>query len=248
MISAQISKYMLGAAIVAVIINILMYYFIVYINKAMELKTEFALIRMQYDNVKNAEKNMKVLYDSAYGIKHDLEKHFLYIKTMESNGKGEDVIEYVDDILDKKLNAAHKIVFTDNDVFNALMNIRLEICHKKNIHPSVNIESEAINEIKSEDIAVLFGNIFDNAIEAAEKTNERIIILNVQIQGDYISIYMENSFDGLVNAELKTTKKDKVGHGIGMKNVEQIVEKYNGMIKCFAEKKMFCCDILLKRN
>lgn len=248
MIAATIKSYAFGTSIIASMINIFMYYFIIRINAEGQIKTELALLKLQYDNVKSTEKNMKVLYDSTYGIKHDLEKHFLYIKTMEANGKGKDVIKYVDDILDQKLNATHKIVFTENDVFNALMNIRLEICHEKNIHPSINIESEAINEVKSEDIAVLFGNILDNAIEAAEKTNDRIIILNVQIQGDYVSIYMENSFDGLIHEELKTTKKDKIGHGIGMKNVEQIVENYNGMIKCFAEKGMFCCDILLKRN
>ena len=106
--------------------------------------------------------------------------------------------------------------------------------------------NDVLNNINDEDIAVLFGNIFDNAIEAAEKIEDKFISLEIQKQGAYISIYMENSFDGLFDPELKSRKGEKHEHGIGMRNVRRIVEEYNGMMKCFAEENIFCCDILLK--
>ncbi len=247
-ISKEIGLYMFGAAVAAAIINILIYYFFVYINRAMQLKTELSLVKMQYDNVKNTEENMKLLYDNIHGIKHDLEKHFLYIKTMEENGRGDDVIKYIDNVLGEQMNASHKMVFTDNDIFNALMNVRLAICNEKGIYPSINVESKAIDEIRTEDIAILFGNVFDNAIEAAEKTEDKIIIFTVMLQKDYISVYVENSFDGVFDEKLKSTKSDKHGHGMGLKNVRRIVDKYDGMLKCFPDGNMFCCDILLKRQ
>ena len=108
------------------------------------------------------------------------------------------------------------------------------------------INYDILNNINDEDIAVLFGNIFDNAIEAAEKVEDKFISLEIQKQGAYISIYMENSFDGLFDPELKSRKGEKHEHGIGMKNVRRIVEEYNGMMKCFVEENIFCCDILLK--
>ena len=243
-----IGIYMMGASIAAMAINILIYYFIIYVNKAMKLKTEFELLKMQYKNSKLTENNMKALYESTYNINHDLEKHFMYIRTMEEKGDSGAVIKYIDKILDDKLLKMNKIIFTDNDVFNVIINTRLEICRLKKISPMVHVDRNAMDEIDSEDIMILFGNIFDNAIEAAEKTEERIIILNVQIQGDYISIYMENSFDGEVDKNLKTIKENKLQHGFGMKNVTQIVKKYDGMIKCFVDRQMFCCDILLKRK
>lgn len=243
-----IEKYMMGAAIAAIIINIMIYYFIIYVNNAMKLKTEYTLLKMQYRNSKLTEKNMKALYESTYNINHDLEKHFMYIKTMEEKGHNDEVIKYIDKILGDKLLKMNKIIFTDNDVFNVIINTRLEICRPKNIFPVIHVEAKAIDEIESEDIMILFGNIFDNAIEAAQKTEEKIIVLNVQIQGDYISIYMENSFEGDFDKSLKTNKQNKIAHGFGMKNVAQIVDKYNGMIKCFTDRKMFCTDILLKRK
>lgn len=214
----------------------------------MKLKTEMELLTMQYKNVKHTEEKMKALYDSTYSLNHDLEKHFIYLKTMVQEGNSNKVISYIDDILENKLLKMQKIMFTDNDVFNAIINTRLEICRVKNIYPSINVDNNAIAEIKSDDITILFGNIFDNAIEAVEKANKKIIILNVQIQGEYVSIYMENSFDGKLNNELKTRKRNKYEHGFGLKNVKNIIEKYDGLMQCFTNKELFCCDILLKRN
>lgn len=243
-----IGHYMFGASIAAIIINILMYYFIAYVNKAMELKTELALLTMQYNNVKSTEKNMKALYENTYGLNHDLEKHFMCISTLAEKADTDGIIKYTDNILNRQLYKMQKIMFTQNDVFNAIMNIRLEICKSKNIYPSINVNEDAISEIPSEDIVILFGNIFDNAIEAAEKTEEKIIILNVQLQGEYISVYMENSFNGELLKDLQTTKQNKSEHGWGMKNIRKVVDKHDGLMKCFTDKNLFCCDILLKRN
>lgn len=248
MVNNEIVSYMVGASVTALIINALIYYFIIYVNKAMQLKTEFALLKMQYKNTKLTENNMKALYDSTYNINHDLEKHFLYIRTMAEKGETGEAIEYIDKILGDKLLKMNKIIFTDDDIFNVIINTRMEICRLKNISPIIRVDGNAINEIDPEDVMILFGNIFDNAIEAAEKTEEKLITLNVQLQGDYISIYMENSFDGEIDKNLKTSKLNKLEHGFGMKNVKQIVKKYDGMIKCFTDRRMFCCDILLKRR
>lgn len=244
----EIKIYMFAASVAAVFINIIICYFVIYVNKAMKLKTEMELLTMQYKNVKHTEEKMKALYDSTYSLNHDLEKHFIYLKTMIQEGNNNKVISYIDDILENKLLKMQKIMFTDNDVFNAIINTRLEICRVKNIYPSINVDNNAIAEIKSDDITILFGNIFDNAIEAVEKANKKIIILNVQIQGEYVSIYMENSFDGKLNNELKTRKRNKYEHGFGLKNVKNIIEKYDGLMQCFTNKELFCCDILLKRN
>ncbi|MBQ8301071.1 MAG: ATP-binding protein, partial [Clostridia bacterium] len=110
----------------------------------------------------------------------------------------------------------------------------------------INIEKNAVDILDAGDIVILFGNILDNAIEAAERTEKKIIILNIQKQGEYVSIYMENSFDGKFDSALVTNKSNKQEHGFGLKNVRKIVDKYNGMIKCFSDADMFCCDILLK--
>lgn len=249
-ICSEIKIYMLGTSLLALVTNIIMYYFVLRINRESKYKTELTLLKMQYDNVKDTEEHMKALYESLHDLKHDLEKHFLAIKVKAEKAGAAAVIDYTNKIMNKYISNAHQAVFTDNEILNSIINVRLELCRHKEICVRVHIEPNALDNIEDEDIVVLFGNIFDNAIEAAEKIYgaDRNIMLNVQKQGVYISIYMENGFDGEFDAELRTKKLNKNEHGIGMKNVKRIVEQYNGMIKCFPEKNMFCCDILLENR
>lgn len=237
-------------AVVMLVINIIIYVFMFKMKQDTQTRIEYELLKMQHENVKKMELNMKALYESTYSIKHDLEKHFLAIKTMAEYDGCSDICSYVDKVVDNGLKNAQKIVFTSNDVFNATINTKLELCRKKGIMSNINISDEAIRYIETTDIVILFGNIFDNAIEAAEKSDIKIIMLDVRLQGEYVSIYMENSFDSKSSSvELKTTKLDRLAHGIGVKNVKNVVKDHNGMIDYFEnEYGMFCCDILLKKT
>lgn len=45
----------------------------------------------------------------------------------------------------------------------------------------------------------------------------------------------------------QTTKKNKREHGIGLQNVESVVEKYRGTIKYERREESFCVTIMLYR-
>lgn len=237
-------------AVVMLIINIIIYVFMFKMKQDTQTRIEYELLKMQHDNIKNMEENMKALYESTYSVKHDLEKHLLAVKAMAEKDSCIDICSYVEKIVDVGLNSVQKIVFTSNDIFNAIINTKLALCYEKGIIPSVNISDEAVMHIESSDIAILFGNIFDNAIEAAEKANNKIIILDVRLQGEYVSICMENSFNSEFSSmDLKTTKQNPSTHGIGIKNVKKVVESHDGMIEFFKnESGLFCCDILMRKR
>lgn len=60
--SKDIKLYMLYASLLALVINVLSYYFIMRINKETKLNTELTLLKMQYENVKETEENLAALY------------------------------------------------------------------------------------------------------------------------------------------------------------------------------------------
>ena len=91
----------------------------------------------------------------------------------------------------------------------------------------------------------------DNAIEAAEKSAKKRVCLDVRNKGEYLSVCITNSIDESVldkNRELKTTKENKKLHGLGLKSVKAVVDKYNGMIQFFEENGEFCCHLLLLKS
>lgn len=240
--------YLICLATVLLLINFMTYYFMLQINKANRGLVEYKLLRMQYDNIKENMENTKILYDNISSIKHDMEKHLLAIDAMASKNNDNEVCKYVKTIIDESFVSIQKIVFTENDVFNAITNSRLEICKRYGIKVIINIENDIVKCIEPEAIPVIIGNIFDNAIEAVRNCEKKLIIFGVQRQGEYVSIYMENTYNPMFsNINLETSKKNKNVHGYGLKNVEKVVEKHKGMLRIYQNNSnMFCCEVWLK--
>lgn len=246
MAQPEILPYMFRLILVIIAICALIYYFMIKIKEDASAASELARMRDFCEEVKVKEANMQALYDTIYSLKHDLEKHFVAIRVMAEKNMNNDIADYTKEVIKDSFDNTQKIIFTDNGVFNAIINTRMEICRVKNISCSINVSDEALECIKAENIAVLFGNIFDNAIEAAEKSDEKLIRLNVRCQNRYVSIVMENSFNSeFSGVGHETSKPNRREHGYGLRNVKKIVEKYNGMMKCDDDGDTFCCDILL---
>lgn len=63
----------------------------------------------------------------------------------------------------------------------------------------------------------------------------------------YITLY--NSFDGKLvlgkNRKINIRKMNESEHGIGLRSIELVVQKYNGTIKISHENYIFKVDIIL---
>ena len=104
------------------------------------------------------------------------------------------------------------------------------------------------------DINVLLGNLLENAIEAAGKTERKYLSVHVKLKRGILKVKIENSFESshILDEEqhgkdmvLKTTKPFTEQHGIGLKNVKKILEKYNGTMAVTAQEGIFCVNLLL---
>ena len=111
--------------------------------------------------------------------------------------------------------------------------------------------SKALDFLKPADIYSLLGNALDNAIEAAGQVADperRCIHLRAARQGNMVSVFVENLYDGSVTFENglpQTSKADKRYHGFGMKSIRMIVEKYQGALDVQARDGAFVLSILL---
>ena len=100
------------------------------------------------------------------------------------------------------------------------------------------------------DILTMFGNIMDNAIEAASAIDDesnRIIILNIYSRNGCVVIREENYFSGehtFKNGLPETTKKDKTNHGYGMRSIVATARHYDGTVECRTEEQKFLLKIV----
>lgn len=243
--------YALLASGVIVVTNMVTLYLLARIIRDQKIESEYSLMKQQQENIKKSEENMIALYERTCGVKHDLNDHLVAIQTMIEDGNGQEAAEYIEKLKQSYSPNTSQVMLTSNRLFNAIINVKLEICAQKGIAANISVQDEAVSFLRSEDMAALFGNLFNNAIEAAEQSEEKLIRFTLQRQGRYISVYVENSVRDQVlekNSALQTTKTNKAVHGFGVKNIRRIVGEYDGMIDFFEDRNTghFCCDILLK--
>ena len=143
-------------------------------------------------------------------------------------------------------------MITENEGVNFILNSKLAVCGDKGIHGDLMIIGD-VTKHDEYDLISLLGNLLDNAIEACAKCTDPTIKLEIKNYKDYLSITVINSTAEPVlknNPELKTTKKDKELHGIGLSSIQSVVDKYSGDIirndVLMNEKDAFKCSVLLK--
>ena len=106
--------------------------------------------------------------------------------------------------------------------------------------------------MSSMDIATLFGNALDNAIEASRRVDDpskRLIKLALFRQGQMVVIRVDNWFDGHLNTDaggrLTTIKPDTVRHGWGVKSIQWTARKYGGQAVTDVADHWFTLTVLL---
>ncbi len=237
-------------AIGIMLTNFLIYYLFIKTNRDLEKASQLALLRQKVEIDKKNAQDIENLYIKTCGIHHDLVTHFSAISKLleESSEKAQ---EYINTIMNNQLSFVKTLIKTENDCFDAIANTKIALCEKYNIRCIIRVMKNSLDTLRDDEIAVLFGNLFDNAIEASKNSQRKSIKLDVQQQDRYLSVFMKNSIDKSVlgeNKNLNTTKSDKKNHGFGIKNIKRVVDRYNGIIQYYEKDNYFICDILIPKQ
>ena len=246
-----IKGYILCGMASILLANIVTYYFFMQLNKNYEAKLKIKLLEQYNDNAKQNMESADAYVKQMQSFRHDASNQLAIIYNLIDDEKTDEAKNYIRNLINDYLPDIRSYIHTENDAFNAIMNSKIAICNQKNIFIEVKEMKNALQDFDAVDTGILFGNLLDNAIEAAAETKSRRITVDIRTKGEYLSILVTNSISESVlrnNQQLKTSKKDKDVHGIGIKNIKSIVNKYDGMIQFFEEENEFCCHILLDRS
>lgn len=163
-------------------------------------------------------------------FKHDLTNHIGALRELINKKKLEEAKEYIDKIWNIQDEFELKI-HTGDSFLDVIMNYYLYIATKENIGFTVSGKLTEITHIEMFDITTLMGNVLQNAIEASRKTNKPKIRVELIEHKNEIFITVSNSVVEKISTKnnfFVTSKKDKVNHGFGFKNIIAIVKKYQG--------------------
>lgn len=221
--------------------------FIMYIriaNQKMEqlLLTERKLKQMQ-------EQYYTVLLekeDATRKYRHDMKNHLLCLYDLSEKEKVSEIKAYIGAMQKEFLAIQRKSYCTGNDIADVLLNYHLS--DLDDIKISVIGKCPGDLPISDMDFCTIFSNLIKNAIEEVKKQKEenRYIKVHIRQGKQNLSITIINTSQKVLDKEtVKTSKKDKRNHGIGLKNVKAVIEKNGGTFKLFGDGKEVTAEVIL---
>lgn len=160
-------------------------------------------------------------------IRHDLKNRLSPFYNIEADDI-ERLRETIRNLYDE-LEASTPDVLTRNKALNSILKIKFEQAQKENVQIEYKIAVPKKLGVEYGDMGILFGNLLDNAIEACRACQQKKIKLYVELKSNTLIVTISNTKSIEQKGTIgKTSKKNALGHGIGLKSVLQIVNKYSG--------------------
>ena len=105
-------------------------------------------------------------------------------------------------------------------------------------------------KMEDEDLVVILANLLNNAIEACENCiGKKVIKFKFMMEEQMIILSVKNTCNQMIiyhNNEIATTKMiNQDEHGVGIKNIIRIVEKYNGEYVIQNDEDQFYFSIII---
>ncbi|MEG0273435.1 MAG: ATP-binding protein [Hydrogenoanaerobacterium sp.] len=185
--------------------------------------------------------------ESSRKIRHNLKHHTLALQSYFASGE----IKKAEDYLKQyalSLNEYELEKLCDNTIVNTVVNYYRNVAEEKEIAFTIRIAMPKELTVPDCDMAVLLGNLLENAITAAESAEKdnRAIDLNIICSGKMLAITVDNGFDGKTNkpdGEYLSTKEKHIG--IGLESIKSIAESYGGGVEFTHDAQTFHASVML---
>lgn len=125
------------------------------------------------------------------------------------------------------------------------MNYYLSMLDEKTIKV-ISGNCQAQIEISQVELCIIFSNLMKNAVEELGwQKEEKYINIDICVNEKGIKIEVVNSIYENKHNLQGSIKVNKRNHGIGLKNVKEVVEKNHGIFQCVVIEKNFKALVIL---
>ena len=190
---------------------------------------------------------MKESQSRIRALKHDMKNHVLALEGLAKGSKFEKVIEYLDSMQEFMKNPSEHI-YTGNEVLDSLLNYKLQRAKEELKKVETDIVLPEKMNLHSFDFNVIVGNLLDNAIAASVQTDGQLLKFSMRMENGVLLLHMINSCMGIPEGVCeirRLSEKSYAGHGIGLTNVQRIVEKYHGDMEMHCKDNHMETEIML---
>lgn len=210
-------------------------------------ETDMVYARSLDQIMANYVQEVNELYGQIRGWRHDYHNH---LQLLEAHLRQENISEalaYLKELADS-LGQIDQIVKSGNTMLDTVVNSKLTIAERKDIPVNVKVFVGSQPLAHEVDLVVILGNLLDNALEAnleIENPEKRMLRIYISIlhQQLYITITNARSETQEILPDFASTKNDK--RGLGIRRINSLVAKYQGIINRQYEEGFFVTEVLL---
>ena len=180
-------------------------------------------------------------------LRHDMKNHIIALSALSKNEEWETIDDYLRNMRNMVLDAGENM--TGNKVVDALLDQKRKRAEEENIKWECDVQMPKVCGINEFDMCVLFGNILDNALNACGRMQCgacHFINIQAKIVKKCFLLEVKNSMDRMEKSTKEFVNKDNLQeYGIGLLNVDDVVNRYNGAMHIEAEEGVFVISILM---
>ena len=199
--------------------------------------------------VVQAMREIELLRDSekkTIEYRHDLRHHMQFILTCIENEKGEHAKEYIQGIC-AELEASKVIRFCENESANLIFSAFDTRAKVSNVPMKIHADIPARIPITESDLCVLLSNGLENALHACQELIKKQMPAEIEVRAykrnGKLFLEIINSCSEEVTFDREIPVTNRIGHGIGVRSICTLVERYEGVYSFFVTDGKFIMRI-----
>lgn len=208
-----------------------------------EVRAIDEMLRRQHEQYLQSKRSIEIVNRKYHDLKHQ-------IGVIRAEGDPGRRASYLDD-LEASVSGYAAQADTGNGVLDVILTTKSMECAERGIDLTYVVDGAVLDFMSAMDVAAVFGNALDNAIDGARAVpdlEQRLIKVAVYARDRFALLTVENWFTGELRTEdghIVTRRADRTRHGYGLKSIRYTAEKYGGSMTVNVEDQWFVLRVLL---
>ncbi|MDO4289265.1 MAG: GHKL domain-containing protein [Eubacterium sp.] len=201
-------------------------------------RLEEAFLKQQIENERRYYRSLETSSEEIRKMRHDLKNTLTALYGYLEEGRVETAIAFIQK---SSAQAAARTSVTGYSALDALIYAKGERARGLKTVFETQIALPPGLSVDEMDLCIILGNALDNALEASEKLppKQRRVLLQMKAFGGMLMVKVTNSTFEKQIETLQTCKKDKRNHGLGLKTIRDLTEKYDGIVQIESQNYQF---------
>ena len=246
-----IQLFMCGGAFLLYFSNVAIFVILAHHAQMLNQSKVSAMISLKRDMEKSNFEAIEKNNELYRRYMHDIHQYFSQFRSLALKGEDQKIVHIIEEWEEGLIREEKSSLYTESPVLNSILENFENKANQKEIEIHIFVEEGIrVEFIKDTDKISLFGNLLENAIEAAEKAElQRRIEIELYMGNSYMLIFqIKNTWNGKSQKTgeiFYSMKKEAEKHGLGIGIARSIADKYGGTIDFEEQERWFITTLMI---